>query len=121
MARGYRRFSSADEDEIWARLRAGHAAKPTARALGFPTGTVRAYLVRCGGIRPALRKRSPGRLSLAEREEISRGLAAGLSLRAIAAGLGGGPSTGKREGALPGGRGRERAAAAGPSAWGRGA
>jgi hypothetical protein len=47
MARGYRRLWLADEDEIWERLRAGHAAKPTARALGFPTGTVRAYLVRC--------------------------------------------------------------------------
>ena len=35
MARGYRRLSPADEDEIWARLRAGHAAKPTARALGL--------------------------------------------------------------------------------------
>ncbi len=35
MVRGYRRFSPADEDEIWARLRAGHAAKPTARALGL--------------------------------------------------------------------------------------
>src|SRR4051812_22537644 len=87
MARGYRRLSLADEDEIWLRLRAGHAAKPSARALGFPAGTVRAYLVRCGGIRPDPRRRSPGRLSLAEREEISRGLAAGRSLRAIAAGL----------------------------------
>jgi hypothetical protein len=37
MVRGYRRFSAADEDEIWARLRAGHAAKPTARALGWST------------------------------------------------------------------------------------
>ena len=37
MGRGYRRFSPADEDEIWARLRAGHAAKPTARALGWST------------------------------------------------------------------------------------
>ena len=35
MARGYRRLSLADEDEIWSRLRAGHAAKPTARALGM--------------------------------------------------------------------------------------
>jgi hypothetical protein len=78
MARGYRRFSAADEAEIWARLRAGHAAKPTARALGLTTGGVRAYLVRCGGIRPTQRRRSPGRLSLADREEISRGLAAGL-------------------------------------------
>ena len=84
----YRRLSLADEDEIWSRLRAGHAAKPTARALGLSTGTVRAYLVRCGGIRPDPRRRSPGRLSFAEREEVSRGLAAGRSLRAIAAGLG---------------------------------
>ena len=60
MARGYRRLTLADEDEIWEWLRAGHAAKPTARALGFPTGTVRAYLVRCGGIRPAPRRRPPG-------------------------------------------------------------
>jgi hypothetical protein len=52
MTRGYRWLSAADEDEIWARLRAGHAAKPTARALGLTTGGVRAYLVRCGGIRP---------------------------------------------------------------------
>src|SRR3954454_4098611 len=110
MARGYRRLSTADEDEIWLRLRAGYAAKPTARALGFPTGTVRAYLVRCGGIRPDPRHRSPGRLSFAEREEISRGLAAGLSLRAIAAGLGRSSSTVSREVAAHGGPGRYRAA-----------
>jgi len=42
MARGYRRLSLADEEEIWERLGAGHAAKPTARALGLSTGTVRA-------------------------------------------------------------------------------
>src|SRR3954467_6034728 len=75
MVRGNRRLSPADEEEIWARLRAGHAAKPTARALGWSTSGVRGYLVRCGGIRPAPRRRSPSRSSLAEREEISRGLA----------------------------------------------
>jgi IS30 family transposase len=117
MARGYRRFSPADEEEIWARLRAGHAAKPTARALGFPAGTVRAYLVRCGGIRPASRRRAPGRLSLDEREEISRGLAAGLSLRSIAAGLGRAPSTVSREVAAQGGRVGYRAAPADQRAW----
>src|SRR4051812_50002433 len=100
-------------------MRAGHSMKPTARALGLPTSTVRSYLVRCGGIRPALRKRSPGRLSLAEREEISRGLAAGLSLRAIAAGLGRAPSTVNPEGALHGGPDPVRAAAAELSAWAR--
>src|SRR4051794_7429413 len=105
MARGYRWLTAANEDEIWARLRAGHAAKPTARALGLTAGGVRAYLVRCGGIRPAPRRRSPGRLSLVEREEISRGLAAGLSLRAIAAGLGRAPSTDKPGGGAPWGAG----------------
>ena len=119
MARGYRRLSSADEDEIWAGLRAGHAAKPTARALGLSTGTVRAYLVRCGGIRPGPRRRSPGRLSFADREEISRGLAAGRSLRAIAAGLGRAPSTISREVTAHGGRRRYRAAPADQQAWSR--
>ena len=79
MMRGFRRLSPADEDEIWARLGAGHAAKPTARALGWSTSGVRGCLVRCGGIPPAFRRRSRCRLSLAEREEISRGLAARLS------------------------------------------
>jgi hypothetical protein len=60
-------------------------AKPAGRELGVPTGTVRAYLVRCGGITPVPRRRREGRLQLHEREEIFRGLAAGLSLRAIAA------------------------------------
>jgi len=55
--------------------------------------TVRDLLKRCGGIRPASRRRPQLRLSLAEREEISRGLAAGWSLRAIAAQLGRAPST----------------------------
>src|SRR3954469_2441523 len=104
MARGYRRLSAADEDEIWLMLRAGHAAKPTARALGWSTSGVRGSLERCGGIRPAQRRRSLGRLSLAEREEISRGLAGGVSLRAIAAGLGRASSTISREVAANGGR-----------------
>ena len=119
MARGYRRLTLADEEEIWERLRAGHAAKPTARALGLSTGGLRAYLVRCGGIRPVPRRRSPGRLSLLEREEISRGLAAGLSLRLIAGGLGRAPSTISREVAAHGGRDRYRAAPADQLAWSR--
>ncbi len=119
MARGYQRVSPAVEDEIWARLRAGHAAKPTARALGISTSGVHGYLVRCGGIRPPARRRSPSRLSLAEREEISRGLAAGLSLRAIAAGLGRAPSTVSREVAACGGRRGYRATRADQMAWSR--
>ncbi len=57
-------------------------------------------------------KRSPLRLSLAEREEISRGLAAGESLRRIAGGLGRAPSTVSREVAANGGASRYRACAA---------
>ena len=108
-----------DEVEIWARLRAGHVAKPTARALGISTSGVHGYLVRCGGIRPAARRRSAGRLSLAEREEFSRGLAAGLSLRVIAAGLGRAASTVSREVAAHGGRRGYRAATADQLAWAR--
>ena len=90
---------------------------PRSRPLGLPTGTVRAYLARCGGIRPAPRTRSIFRLALAEREEISRGLAAGLSLRAIAAGLGRSPSTISREVSSHGGRRHYRAVAADQVAW----
>ena len=119
MARGYQRVSAALEDEIWKRLQSGYAAKPTARALGISTSGVHGYLVRCGGIRPPVRRRSPGRLSLAEREEISRGLAAGLSLRAIAGGLGRATSTVSREVAGHGGRRGYRAAKADQLAWAR--
>ena len=119
MVRGYRRLSPAVEDEIWARLKSGHAAKPTARALGISTSGVHGYLVRCGGIRPPTRRRAVGRLSPGEREEISRGLAAGLSLRAIAAGLGRAPSTVSREVAAGGGRRGYRAARADQLAWAR--
>ena len=94
MGRGdYERLTPEAIDQVWLRMRAGQAAKPTARELGLCTGTVRAYLLRCGGIRPGPRRRAPGRLSLAEREEISRGLAAGRSIRAIALALGRAPST----------------------------
>ena len=120
MARqNFQRLSPADIDEIWSRMRAGHATKPTARSLGLATSTVRDYLLRCGGIRPDPRHRAVGRLSFEEREEISRGLAASLSLRAVAAGLGRFASTISREVAGNGGRRRYRAAAADRQAWTR--
>lgn len=120
MARqSYQRLSPADIDEIWERLRSGHSVKPTARALGLSTSTVRSYLIRCGGIRPDPRHRGAGHLSLEEREEISRGLAAGQSLRVIAAGLGRSPSTISREVAGNGGRHRYRATVADQAAWTR--
>ena len=117
----YERLTPEAIDQVWLRMRAGQAAKPTARQLGLCTGTVRAYLLRCGGIRPEPRRRAPGRLSLAEREEISRGLAAEASFRAIAAGLGRSPSTISREVNANGGRRRYRAARADRAAWSRAA
>jgi len=119
MVRGYQRLSPGAMDAVWVRLRAGHAAKPTARQLGLSTSTVRAYLLRCGGIRPDPRCRSPRRLSVEEREEISRGLAAGMSLRAIAVQSGRVVSTISREVAVNDGRSRYRASRADQMAWSR--
>ncbi len=119
MGRGYVQFSPEVVDELWVRLRAGMAAKPAARELGMSPSTVRTYLIRCGGVRPAPRRRAPGRLTLTEREEISRGLAAGASVRVIAAGLGRSASTVCREVARNGGRGRYRAVVADRAAWSR--
>jgi IS30 family transposase len=72
-----------------------------------------------GGIRPAPRRRSRRVLSIDEREEISRGIAAGGSLRSIAARLHRAPSTISRELRRNGGLGRYRAAAADRRAWQR--
>lgn len=81
--------------------------------------TVRDLLKRCGGVRAAPRHRGRSRLSLIEREEISRGLAAGESLRSIAVGLGRAASTISREVAANGGRDRYRALVADRVAWAR--
>jgi IS30 family transposase len=115
----YERLTPEAIDQVWLRLRAGQAAKPTARQLGLCTGTVRAYLLRCGGIKPQPRRRGACRLSVEEREEISRGLAAGLSYRVIAADLGRDPSTVSREVAANSGRRQYRAARADRQAWTR--
>lgn len=115
----YERLTSQAIDQLWVRLKAGEAAKPTARALGLCTGTVRAYLIRCGGIRPEPRRRAADRLSLADREEISRGLAAGESIRSISARVGRAPSTVSREVNANGGRRGYRAVRADQRAWAR--
>jgi IS30 family transposase len=119
--RVYEQLTPETVDEVWKRMRAGQAAKPTARQLGLCPGTVRAYLLRCGGIRPDPRRRAQGRLSLAEREEISRGLAARQSLRSIARALGRPASTVSREVAANGGQRNYRATSADRDAWKRAA
>src|SRR5215203_6649604 len=112
-------LSPAEVDEVWRRWRSGEAVKVLARQMRRHPSTVRDLLKRTGGVRPVPRRRWELRLSLDEREEISRGLAAGLSLRAIAAGLGRAPSTVSREVTAHGGRGRYRAAPADQQAWAR--
>jgi IS30 family transposase len=113
------KLTPAEVDEVWARWRSGQAVKVLARQMRVNPSTVRDLLHRTGGIRPAPKRRWEVRLSLAEREEISRGLAAGLSVRLIAAGLGRAPSTVSREVFGNGGRSRYRAAAADRAAWSR--
>ena len=71
-----------------------------------------AFVESSGGVRPAIRKRPAHHLSLIEREEISRGLATGESMRCIAARLGRVPSTVSREVAAGGGRDQYRATVA---------
>ena len=117
MARGS--LTPAQVDEVWTRWRSGQAVKVLSRQMRVNPSTVRDLLHRTGGIRPAPRRRWELRLSVTEREEISRGLAAGLSLRAIAVGLGRSPSTVSREVLANGGRRSYRAARADAAAWSR--
>jgi transposase, IS30 family len=119
MARMPFRLTPAQVDEVWSRRQAGQAVKVLSREMRVNATTVRDLLVRTGGIAPAPRRRWELRLSLTEREEISRGLAAGLSVRVIAAGLGRSPSTVSREVLANGGRRRYRAARADALAWRR--
>lgn len=106
------RLTEAQEWEIWARRAAGETGTRIARHMGLYGDTVRACIRRAGGVRPRPRNRSRTALRLEEREEISRGRAAGDSDRAIAARIGRSPSTVSREVARNGGRQNYRAGSA---------
>src|SRR5512141_2276876 len=81
--------------------------------------SVQGILVRTGGIRPAPRHRSTLALTLTEREEVSRALAAGHSIRSIASRLGRAPSTISREIQRNGAQQWYRASEADQAAWDR--
>lgn len=76
---------------MWDRWQQGESLHQIASLFDRHHSSVRNILAEHGGIRPPVRRRSPRVLSLAEREEISRGLAAGWSIRAIATSLGRAP------------------------------
>jgi len=107
-----RRLSVAEKELIAQRSAAGVPSRRIAREMGRPHRTVHDHVDRLRRRPPPARQRSLRQLCLAEREEISRGLAEGRSLRVIAAGIGRPASTVCREVARNGGRGRYRAARA---------
>ncbi len=104
---------------IWDRWEKGESLNAIARDLGRYHSAVQGALARTGGIRPAPRRHSRLALSLAEREEISRGIVAGHSIRTIASQLGRAPSTVSREIRRNGGQRRYRGNKADEAAWQR--
>ena len=118
MRRGRPRiFTVAQCEELWRRYKAGESILGIGRALCSRASAVRRVLECTGGIAPAQRRRSSRVLSLIEREEISRGIAAGYTLRAIARGLNRAVSTVSQEVVRHGGRQFYRAAKADVGAW----
>ena len=112
-------YTETDKALMWDRRQKGESLEKIARLFDRSHGSVAAILRKTGGIRPLKRRRSGRTLSLAEREEISRGVVAGHSLRSIAALLNRAPSTVSREINRNGGRQHYRASVAGQAAWDR--
>ena len=112
-----RGLSSQERAALWQRWKDGQSLSDIGRALHKAPASIFGLVVAKGGIAPKPRRRGPGTLTVAEREEISRGISAGTSLRSIAARLGRPPSTVSREVTRNGGRHRYRATAADDHAW----
>lgn len=110
-------FTADQSAELWDRWRKGESLKAIGREFGKPSSCIFAHIRPTGGISPVPRRRSWRALTLAEREEISRGLVAGRSIRWIAAALSRSASTVSREIRRNGGVRRYRAAAADKRAW----
>ena len=111
------RLSSAEKIDIWRRWKCGQSQHEIGRAFGRPHPTIRKILLPCGGIAPAARRRSRLSLTLAEREDISRGIASDSSIREIARLLKRSASTVSREVARHEGRSAYRAHDADRQAW----
>jgi len=77
-------FTAAQSAELWERWKKGEGLKSIGRAFGKPSSCIFAHLRPSGGVMPPARRRSRLALTMAEREEISRGIVEGQSVRAIA-------------------------------------
>ena len=102
-------LSVQEQEELWRRWRQGESLRLIARQMGKRGPSIRAFVLQTGGVQQRPPQRAAQSLTAAEREEISRGVAAGDSSRAIAKRLGRAPSTVSRELARNGGRSRYRA------------
>jgi IS30 family transposase len=112
-------FSVEQQNLLWAMWRRGDSIREMERTLGETLPRIRRYLRESGGIAPIPRRRRSDHLSLEEREEISRGIAAGLSARTIAGRTSRPSSTVSREIARNGGRDAYRALVADAAAFDR--
>ena len=112
-------FTDAEKTLMWNRWQKGDSTRAIARLLDRGHSSVQGVLGKTGGIRPPEKKRSRLALTMSEREEISRGIVAGQSLRAIAASLDRAASTVNREVNRSGGRRDYRANQADQAAWQR--
>ena len=119
MAKKRREYSARERRELWERWKQGESVSEIGRALDRAPGTIHTTIRHYGGVAPPERRRSRLALTLQEREEISRGIAAGDSARGIAGRLRRSPSTVTRELDRHGGRRRYRAAEADRRAWER--
>ena len=111
------KLSAMQRTDMWKRWQAGQSLHEIGRAFGKSHVVIHFLLARHGGIAPAARRRSPLTLTLTEREDISRGIACGSSIREIAKGLQRAVSTVSREVARHGGRTQYRASEADHQAW----
>jgi len=112
-------YTETDKALMWDRWQKGESLNSIARHFDRSHSAIQGVLARTGGIRPLQRRRSGLALTLAEREEISRDVVAGQSVRWIATSLGRAPSTVSREINRNGGRRRYRANKADQAAWDR--
>ena len=112
-------YTETQRAEMWDRWQQGDSLHAIAGLFDRGHSSIQRILMETGGIRPLQRSRSRLALTLGEREEISRGVVSGRSIRSIAASLGRAPSTLSRELNRNGGRRRYRANQADHAAWER--